>query len=434
MTMIRPMIFLAFSLAISPFAALCGPYDPVARINGQVITRYELDQRILFLSALNIPGDLEKDALERLVDERLQSDAARRAGVAVSDGDLLTGMEEFAARSNMDIAGFTEALGNAGISRESFEAFVRTGLAWRRLVRGLFGSRAQIGDAEVDRAVALSSFGNDARVLVSEIFLPTDTPERRAAAERLAEDIGEYNTVSEFAAAARRYSVAPSARQGGQQDWVPVASLPAAYRNRILSLSPGQISDPIPLPNATAIFQLHGIEESGRSEEAPVSVDYARYLIPGGESDAALARAREIAAETDGCGDLYGIALGESEDRLQRDVVATGQLPDEVAEALVIGQEWDGDTRIVLFVRLAEGAVLDDRLRERIRRRIREHASPRHVPAVIAAVADIPRTRSGKIVELAVRDAVHGRPVANVEALENPEALDLFRGLPELGA
>ncbi len=107
---------------------------------------------------------------------------------------------------------------------------------------------------------------------------------------------------------------------------------------------------------------------------------------------------------------------------------------DEVAEGLVIGQEWDGDTRIVLFMRLADGAVLDDRLRERIRRRIRERASPRHVPAVIAAVADIPRTRSGKIVELAVRDVVHGRPVANVEALENPEALDLFRGLPELGA
>ena len=107
---------------------------------------------------------------------------------------------------------------------------------------------------------------------------------------------------------------------------------------------------------------------------------------------------------------------------------------DEVAEGLAIGQEWEGDTRIVLFVRLADGAALDDGLRERIRRRIREHASPRHVPAVIAAVADIPRTRSGKIVELAVRDAVHGRPVANVEALENPEALDLFRGLPELGA
>ena len=107
---------------------------------------------------------------------------------------------------------------------------------------------------------------------------------------------------------------------------------------------------------------------------------------------------------------------------------------DEVLEGLVIGQEWQGDTRIVLFVRLAEGAVLDEALRARIRRRIRENASPRHMPAVIAAVADIPRTRSGKIVELAVRDVVHGRPVANVEALENPAALDLFRGLPELEA
>ena len=107
---------------------------------------------------------------------------------------------------------------------------------------------------------------------------------------------------------------------------------------------------------------------------------------------------------------------------------------DEVAEALVIGQEWEGDTRIVLFVRLAGGAALDDGLRDRIRRRIREHASPRHVPAAIVEVADIPRTRSGKIVELAVRDAVHGRAVANVEALENPEALDLFRDRPELQA
>jgi acetoacetyl-CoA synthetase len=104
----------------------------------------------------------------------------------------------------------------------------------------------------------------------------------------------------------------------------------------------------------------------------------------------------------------------------------------EVLESLAIGQEWQGDTRIVLFVRLREGASLDDALAERIRERIRREASPRHVPARIAQVADIPRTRSGKIVELAVRDVVHGRPVRNREALANPEALELFRDLPEL--
>ncbi len=104
----------------------------------------------------------------------------------------------------------------------------------------------------------------------------------------------------------------------------------------------------------------------------------------------------------------------------------------EVLESLAIGQEWRGDTRIVLFVRLREGELLDEALAERIRARIRRDASPRHVPARILQVADIPRTRSGKIVELAVRDVVHGRPVRNREALANPEALDLYRDRPEL--
>jgi acetoacetyl-CoA synthetase len=104
----------------------------------------------------------------------------------------------------------------------------------------------------------------------------------------------------------------------------------------------------------------------------------------------------------------------------------------EVLESLAIGQDWQGDTRIVLFVRLREGLRLDDALAERIRERIRREASPRHVPARIAQVADIPRTRSGKIVELAVRDVVHGRAVRGREALANPEALELFRDLPEL--
>jgi acetoacetyl-CoA synthetase len=105
---------------------------------------------------------------------------------------------------------------------------------------------------------------------------------------------------------------------------------------------------------------------------------------------------------------------------------------DEVLESVVIGQHFEGDVRIVLFVKLREGLALDDALRERIRRRIREGASPRHVPARIVQVADVPRTRSGKIVELAVRDAVHGRPVKNVEALANPQALEAFRRRPEL--
>jgi acetoacetyl-CoA synthetase len=107
---------------------------------------------------------------------------------------------------------------------------------------------------------------------------------------------------------------------------------------------------------------------------------------------------------------------------------------DEVVESLVIGQDWQGDVRVVLFVRLREGLKLDDQLADRIRKQIRANTTPRHVPARILQVADIPRTKSGKIVELAVRDVVHGRAVKNKEALANPEALELFRDRAELSA
>ncbi len=104
----------------------------------------------------------------------------------------------------------------------------------------------------------------------------------------------------------------------------------------------------------------------------------------------------------------------------------------EILESIVIGQDWQDDTRVVLFVRLQPGHELNDDLRDRLRDALRTEASPRHVPARIIAVGDIPRTMSGKIVEVAVREVVHGRDITNIDALANPEALDEFRGREEL--
>ncbi len=105
---------------------------------------------------------------------------------------------------------------------------------------------------------------------------------------------------------------------------------------------------------------------------------------------------------------------------------------DGIFEAVVIGQEWQDDVRVVLFVRLSPGVTLGEDLAGEIRRRVRLDCSPRHVPAKILAVSDIPRTKSGKVVELAVRDAVHDRETGNTEALANPESLEQFRQRPEL--
>jgi len=145
--------------------------------------------------------------------------------------------------------------------------------------------------------------------------------------------------------------------------------------------------------------------------------DYARLtprggLVIYGRSDATL--------------NPGGVRIGTAE--IYRQV----EKLDEVLESICVGQDWEGDVRVVLFVRLREGVELDDELRERIRNTIRANATPRHVPARIIAVPDIPRTVSGKIVELAVRDVIHGREVRNTSALANPEALGHYRGLDDL--
>jgi acetoacetyl-CoA synthetase len=123
-----------------------------------------------------------------------------------------------------------------------------------------------------------------------------------------------------------------------------------------------------------------------------------------------------------------GVRIGTAEIYRQVEQV------DEVIESLVIGQDWEGDVRVVLFVKLREGVQLGDELVTAIKRRVRENTTPRHVPAKIVQVHDIPRTKSGKIVELAVRDVVHGRAVKNIEALANPEALEHFKNRPELAS
>jgi acetoacetyl-CoA synthetase len=121
-----------------------------------------------------------------------------------------------------------------------------------------------------------------------------------------------------------------------------------------------------------------------------------------------------------------GVRIGTAE------IYSAVEALPQIAEALAVGQDWQQDVRIVLFVRLQPGVQLDEDLRREIRNTIRAQTTARHVPARIIAVPDIPRTLSGKLTELAVRNVIHGRPVKNLDALANPEALEHFRALPDL--
>ncbi len=152
--------------------------------------------------------------------------------------------------------------------------------------------------------------------------------------------------------------------------------------------------------------------------------DFATWTAgPDGERRGVVIHGRSDATLNAG-----GVRIGTAE------IYRVVERLDEIVECVAVGQRWDDDTRIVLFVRLADGVTLDDDLQATIRAAIRAACSPRHVPAVIAAVTDIPRTRSNKISELAVADVVNGRPVRNTEALANPDALTELATLPELSA
>ncbi len=145
--------------------------------------------------------------------------------------------------------------------------------------------------------------------------------------------------------------------------------------------------------------------------------DYLEYTVHGG----LIIHGRSDAVLNPG-----GVRIGTAE--IYRQV----EKLDAVVESLAIGQDWNNDVRVILFVRLRDGLTLDDALINQIKQQIRDNTTPRHVPDKVLQVTDIPRTRSGKIVELAVRNVVHDLPVKNIEALANPEALDGFRNRAEL--
>ena len=321
---------------IGAAATAQGLFDPVVRVGDRVITRYELDQRIRFNQLLGAQGDVRETSIQQLVDDRLRLIGAARAGVTVTEAQVEEGMTEFAARGNLSSEEFVTLLGRGGVDEAAFRDFVRSGVAWRETIRARFGPRAVITEREIDRAAAsgAGSDGTGTRVLLSELIVPApDAAARQAALTRLSQ-IAERRGESNFAAAARALSAAPSAASGGRLDWVEAANLPPAVRSAVLGLSPGQVSAPVDVPGAVAVFLLRDLQETSGRRTPGGAIDYATFFIPGGRSAAALAEAARIRGRVDTCDDLYGVAKGLPPQQLQRETLPVGQIPSDVAMQL----------------------------------------------------------------------------------------------------
>lgn len=306
-------------------------FSPAVKVNDQVITNYEVDQRARFLTLLRAPGNPAEEALKALISDRLQSQAASAAGITATQEEVEVGMQEFAARAELTAEDFIKALAGGGVSAETFRDFVSAGLVWRQVVRTRFGPRASVSEAEVDRAIAQSSDKGGLRALLSEIILPANTPQTTAQSQLRAEKISKITSAAAFSAQARRYSVSGSRSRGGRLDWMPLSNLPAHIRGQILALSPGQVTAPIPITNGIVLFQMHAIEETQTTAPTDLALEYAALYIAGGHNPAAMKEAARIKARADTCDDLYGIVKGLPEDQLQIDTLPLAQVPQDVA-------------------------------------------------------------------------------------------------------
>lgn len=328
----RPSSFLTWLALVLGLASAApaqeNPFATAVTVNDQIVTYYEIAQRARFLELLQFPGDVQAEAEKGLIEDRLRVSVAKSRGFSVSDEEVRAGMAEFAARANLEVPALIQALGQEGVSEESFRSFVEAGILWRNLVRSRFQGQVVISDAEIDRALsAENGRGGGTRVLLSEIIMrarPGEVGRTRAIATKLAETL---TSEAAFARAAEEYSLAPSRKDGGRVGWIPLSNLPPVAQGAISKLGQGQVSAPVPLSGYVALFLLRGMQEGADVSARSAATTYAQLVLPAG----AEAEAARLRAEARICDDLYKLTDGGA---VKMSTLPRGQIPANIAAEL----------------------------------------------------------------------------------------------------
>jgi len=320
------MIWLVLCAPVFPVLAQ-NQFSPAIQVGDAAITYYQINQRGRFLTLLGAPGDARALASDQLINEAVQMNAVRAEGSEPTAEEVEAAMAEFAGRANLTTEKFLDALLQAGVQPQTYRDFITAGVAWRSYVRGNFvnSTRASIKPDQIGRSLAQTGTDGGLRVLVSEILLPSTTPETARASRARAAELSRLTDEPAFAAAARQFSVAPSATRGGEQNWVALETIPEEIRGIIAALSPGQVSRPVELGNTIGVFLLRDEErvEAGTADD--LLVDYALFV-----AGPSKAEAQAVADKIDTCDDLYGEAYGLPENRLIRDVQPVSALPADI--------------------------------------------------------------------------------------------------------
>jgi peptidyl-prolyl cis-trans isomerase SurA len=320
-TLIRTSL-IALGLTLAPLGvAAQNLFSAAILVNDQAITNYELKQRTMFLEALRFPGVPDELAPKQLIEERLKKAAADQLGIRVSEEELQFELESFAQRFNVAFDEFAAELERVGISVDTPRAFIANQLLWREVVRARFGAQANVDEAQVERSANAEKSGSSIEVLLTEIIMAMQPGQEQEVRER-ARELSKIRSFDAFSDAAREFSNAPTREFGGRVTWQKLDTLPAVLQPLIFGLAPGEVTDPLSIPNALALFQLRGIRETAYRRPLPDSVDYLRYALPSSE----LENIKAIRANINHCDDLYGWAKGNPNHVLKRKTVKRAEI------------------------------------------------------------------------------------------------------------
>ncbi len=297
-------VLLAVALMAQPLVAQ-GLFSPVVTVNDDVVTRYEIDQRVSLLTVLGARGDLREQAIDGLISDRLRIASANAAGIVATEAQIETALEAFAARNGQTTASVLAMLESGGVAQKSLRDLVTSNFVWQTFIRQTQAASLSVSDSDIDAALAATGESTNLQVLVSEIVLPLIEGQEEEI-RKLARDISQLRSQEEFESAARQFSVAGSRADGGKLDWIPLSNLPQALRPVILPLAIGQVSEPLELPNAVALFQMRGLSETTPTSDRVSNVEYALATVSGDVST----ELEIVADKALRCDDLYGLTSG----------------------------------------------------------------------------------------------------------------------------
>lgn len=296
------------------------------QVNNSVITQFELDQRAKFLGVLKFADNHSELAQTQLIEERLKQSEAQKLNINASDFEIEDALKRFASRANLTVKEFNKELKRLEIYPDTFRSYVETEVIWQKLVNKKFGAQSSVSNLQLQRAKSISKFEDTIQVLLTEIIIPFSKDDR-SENENLANLLKQIKSTEEFSNAAQKYSKAPTATVGGRVKWQNFDRLPGIIKPLILGLSPGQVTEPIMLTKAIALFQLRDIREIKTDRTQLELLDFIKV-----KSD--LKYLSLVQDNFHNCSDLEAIIGGQTEVTLTRKKLLSDEIPNTLVPVL----------------------------------------------------------------------------------------------------